>query len=326
VTGEAFLAAGFLLGLLVIAALALRDRRRRQGGELVGDPADSFYHPYTTEFDLVCAGSDLVAELALKAVDARPAQAVGSLDRAERLEQFEQAHAGACVAMAQPRNLNGAAVCILLDQSGSMAERMPLIAGELLSAIEALETGGAATMLAGYTTVGWKGGRSRQQWIAAGRPPYPGRLCDLLHIIYSDFSQTTTAAAVATLLQPAVCFENVDGEAIVWAEQQLLGVPQARRCLIVVSDGAPVDDSSLAANGPNFLWNHLDQVVGDCLERGEIVLGAVGIDHRLDSLFPTSRVISDDGGLASVIVELAVELVTADQTGTNAPGKSTNPS
>lgn len=325
-SGGTLLTAGLLLALLVTVALALRGGRRTDAGELADDPADPFYHPYTIEFDMVCIGSDLLAELAVNAVDARPALSVGSLDRAERHEQLEQAHARASAAMTQPVKLDSAAICILLDQSGSMASRMPQIAGELLAAIEALEAGGAATMLAGFTTVGWRGGRSRQQWIAQGRPRHPGRLCDLLHVIYSDFSETTKVAQLSPLLEPAVCFENVDGEAIVWAEQQLLGQSQARRCLIVVSDGAPVDDSSLAANGPNFLWDHIEVVVGDCLNRDEIALGAVGIDHRVEDLFPASRVVSADSGLADAIAVLAVELIAGDQAESDDIGKSTSPS
>lgn len=203
---------------------------------------------------------------------------------------------------------------------------MPHLAGELLVALERLEGAGAATMLAGFTTIGWRGNRARRHWLAEGSPPYPGRLCDLLHIVYSDFEETTGAEQLAPLLEPAVFFENVDGEAIVWAQRELLGQSDARRCLIVVSDGAPVDDSSLHANGPNFLWRHLEKVAGDCLERGEVALGGIGIDHGVEGLFPASRKVTVDGGLASAIVELVAELMASGQAGTDGSANSTRPS
>ena len=324
--GEGLLAVGLLLALAVIAVLALRDIRRGPNGKAADDQPESLYFPFTTEFDIVCKGSDLAEVLADNAVDARPAQSVGSIELAERLQQFEQAHELASAATARATKLDGAAICVLLDQSGSMAKRMPRAAGQILAALNALEAGGASTMLAGFTTVGWRGGRSRQEWIAKGRPPYPGRLCDLLHVIYSDFSQPTTAAQLSSLMRPAVCFENVDGEAIIWAERQLLSCAHLRGLLIVVSDGAPVDDSTLTDNDSSFLWRHLEKVVGDCLERGEIGLGAVGIDHRVDSLYPVSRVVGAEDPLGQAIVDVALELFNCAEAAPEDPGNTTSPS
>lgn len=324
-SGEELFAASFLLALAVVAAAFLRNVHRRPDGKAADDPSEPFYSPYTTEFDIVCNGSDLADVLADNAVDARPAQAVGSIELAERVQQFEQAHALAHAAIVEPTRLDGVAICVLLDQSGSMAERMPRIAGQILAALNALETVGASTMLAGFTTVGWRGGRTRQAWIAKGRPPYPGRLCDLLHVIYSDFPQPTTAAQFSPLLRPAVCFENVDGEAIIWAERQLRSCDHLRKFLIVISDGAPVDDSTLTDNDPRFLWRHLEMVVGDCLKRGEIGLGAVGIDHSVDSLYPVSRVVSADDPLDQAIVDIALELFDYREAASVAPRNDTNP-
>lgn len=325
-SGGELLAVGLLLALAVVAVLSVQEIRRRPDGKAGDDASKPFYFPFTTQFDIVCNGSDLADVLADNAVDARPAQAVGSTELAERLQQFEQAHALANAEIAGPVRLDGAAICVLLDQSGSMAERMPLIAGQILAALNALEAGGASTMLAGFTTVGWRGGRSRQSWIAKGRPPFPGRLCDLLHVIYSDFPQPTTASQLSSLLRPAVCFENVDGEAIIWAEQQLLACAHCKRLLIVISDGAPVDDSTLTDNEPNFLWRHLEQVVGESLGRGEIGLGAVGIDHRVDSLYPVSRVVGAEGPLGQAIVDVARELFDYAEAASAAPGNATKPS
>ena len=307
-TGE-FVLALVLIALLAFAFAKSRKLKDRQSLRNADDPADPFYHPYTTAFDVVCTGGNLLAVLAENAINAQVAQKPGSLDPTERRRQFQRAHEGASASRpAASGSMKGTAVGILLDQSGSMAERMPRIAGELLAALEHFDAQGAATMLAGFSTVGWKGGRSRQQWQAAGCPAYPGRVCDLLHVVYSGFGETTTPDQLASLLELAVCFENVDGEAIAWAEGQLLGLSHERRCLIVVSDGAPVDDSTLSANGPSFLWNHLVQTISDIAERGEIALGGIGIDYRVESLYPASRVVGEDGELAVAIRSLVAEL------------------
>jgi cobaltochelatase CobT len=322
---EAFLAAAILV-LLPFAFFRARKSRPSADSASAEDPPEAFYHPYTTAFDRVCRGEDLLSLLAAEGLDTSPPRQFGSADALERQREFALSCSQAPVDAVSAADLSGTGICVLVDQSGSMAPVMPRLAGELLAALECLEAAGAATMLAGFTTIGWKGNRARRQWLGEGSPPYPGRLCDLLHIVYSDFGEAIKAEQLAPLLEPAVFFENVDGEAISWAERQLLGRSDAQRFLIVVSDGAPVDDSSLHANGPNFLWRHLNEVVGDCLERREIALGGIGIGHDVRGLFPTSRKVTVDGGLASAIVDLAAELIACDQSGTDEPGKSTSPS
>ncbi len=322
---EALLAAAIII-LLPFAFLQARKSRSSAGSGPAGDPPDAFYHPYTTAFDRVCRGEGLLELLAAEGLDTRPPREFGPADPAERQRQFAQSCSQARAVAVPATDLSGTAICVLVDQSGSIAPAMPHLAGELLVALERLEGAGAATMLAGFTTIGWRGNRARRHWLAEGSPPYPGRLCDLLHIVYSDFEETTGAEQLAPLLEPAVFFENVDGEAIVWAQRELLGQSDARRCLIVVSDGAPVDDSSLHANGPNFLWRHLEKVAGDCLERGEIALGGIGIDHGVEGLFPASRKVTVDVGLASAIVELVAELMASGQAGTDGSANSTRPS
>jgi cobaltochelatase CobT len=323
--GEAFLAI-VLIAVLAFAFYKSRKTDQSAQAKFADDPGERPYYPFSTDFDVVCTGSELIAVLAENAVDARPAQAVGSLELTERTRQFDEAYASVGDVIEVPRNLGGTAIFVLLDQSGSMAERMPRIAGQLLAALNAMEASGASTMFAGFTTVGWRGGRSRRQWIAKGRPSYPGRLCDLLHVVYSKFSVGTTAAQLSSLLQPAVCFENVDGEAIIWAEHQLLSSVHPKRLLIVVSDGAPVDDSTLTENGLKFLWKHLELVVNDCLERCQIGLGAVGIDHRVDSLYPVARVVDAEGAVGQAIVDVAVQLAEKTQASSDDPGNATSPS
>lgn len=272
-------------------------------------PAAPAYRPFTTEFDVVCTGKELGRVLAWKALDRRTSGHQGPLDPAERRLQFDEAYAEAVADRTQPDgDFFDTVVMILLDQSGSMAERMPRVAGALLAALESLEAAGATTLLAGFTTLGWKGGRARRKWIKAGRPHNPGRLCDLLHVVYSAPKQATTRAHLLPLAGVAICFENVDGEAILWAEQQLLSLPHSRRCLVVISDGAPVDDSTLTENPADFLWNHLADTVADLRAKGQIALGGVGIDHDVSRLYPAARQVSAEGGLAAAIIAVAVEL------------------
>jgi cobaltochelatase CobT len=301
-----------LIALLAVAYVKSRKAAVQVQTSSAEDPPEPFYHPYTTIFDRECHGSELLDLLTTEGIDTRMARDAGPIDPAERLRQFKNSHAIAMGTVAPSKNVTGAAICILVDQSGSMAESMPRISGELFAALENLEASGAKTMLTGFTTVGWYGNRSRRQWLTEGRPGYPGRLCDLLHVTYSDFDEVTESKHLAPLLEPAIFFENIDGEAIVWAEQALHKMPNAKRALIVVSDGAPVDDSTLHENGPSFLWNHLQLVIGDCLARAEIAIGGIGINHRVESLFPASRMVDADGGLAGAITELAAQLLISD--------------
>lgn len=300
---------GLLLGALIWLLGAAFIRSRKPDQKSAPDPPEPFYHPYTTAFDRVCRGGELRGLLAAEGRVLGAGRAVGSPDPEERQRQFNEAHARAKAEGVGLPDCHGAAICILLDQSGSMAPTMARVAGELLAVLECLEEAGADVMLAGFTTVGWKGGQSRAAWEGEGSPPYPGRLCDLLHVIYSDFGEASTPALFAPLLEPAIFFENVDGEAIQWAEQQLLAHLSERRCLIVVSDGAPVDDSTLAVNGPNFLWRHLVDNVS-ALRRGKAIsLGGVGIDHDVASVYPAARLVTCEGGLATAIGEIATELL-----------------
>lgn len=296
-----------LVWLLVTALLIWRKRRPARPVH-VPDPPEPFYHPYTTQFDRVCRGAELVETLTAHGVAIGPSGREVLRDPQERQDLFDAGYAEAAAVAPASAGLTGTAIALLLDQSGSMSPVLPRVAGELLAACERLEKAGADILLAGFTTVGWRGGQSRRLWQDEGRPAYPGRLCDLLHIIYSDFGETTAAALLAPMLAPAICFENVDGEAILWAEKTLLAQRHSRRCLIVVSDGAPVDDSTLSANGPSFLWNHLEEAVSGICARGQIALGGVGIDHDVSRLYPAARQVGAEGGLAAAIISVAGEL------------------
>ena len=132
----------------------------------------------------------------------------------------------------------------------------------------------------------WRGGKSRWSWRRAGRPASPGRLCDLLHIIYRSADETIAGPpwSIRNLLRREILKENIDGEAVLWAAHRLRGRSEKRKILVVVSDGAPVDDSTLAANDPLILDRHLREVIASIEHASDIRLGAVG----LTSMYPTS--------------------------------------
>ncbi len=231
--------------------------------EVAIDREDMEYCVYTSAFDMECNGADLAAVLATSGNNIEPSKQAKSIDPSTINDTFDQGYSTARTALVELEmpDLDGYSVMLLLDQSGSMAKRMPRVAGSILATLEWLEGAGALAAMAGFTTVGWQGGRSREQWSKAGRPEYPGRLCDLLHVLYSDFANPTSAADLEPLLEPNVCFENVDGEALLWAQAKLAETRGDKRALIVLSDGAPVDDSTLVENGEGFLWRHLEETV-----------------------------------------------------------------
>ena len=127
-----------------------------------------------------------------------------------------------------------------------------------------LERCGVATEVLGFTTRAWKGGQSREAWLAEGRPPEPGRLNDLRHIIYKRADQPYRHARrhLGLMMREGLLKENIDGEALIWAHNRLLARPEERRILLVISDGAPVDDSTASANSGTYLEKHLRQVIG----------------------------------------------------------------
>ena len=120
-----------------------------------------------------------------------------------------------------------------------------------------------ATEILGFTTRGWKGGQSRESWLAAGRPANPGRLNDLRHIVYKRADEPYRHARrnLGLMMREGLLKENIDGEALLWAHNRLIARPEERRILMVISDGAPVDDSTASANGGSYLERHLRQVI-----------------------------------------------------------------
>ncbi len=197
-------------------------------------------------------------------------------------------------------------VTLLIDNSGSMRGRpisIAAISADILA--RTLERCGVKTEILGFTTRAWKGGQSREAWLADGKPPHPGRLNDLRHIVYKKADEPWRRARrnLGLMMREGLLKENIDGEALLWAHQRLLARPEDRRILMVISDGAPVDDSTLSVNNAGYLEQHLRRVI-EWIERSSPVqLAAIGIGHDVTRYYKRSVTIMDVEQLGGTIIE-----------------------
>ena len=202
-------------------------------------------------------------------------------------------------------------VSLLIDNSGSMRGR-PIAIAAICADILArtLERCGVATEILGFTTRGWKGGQSREAWLTAGRPPEPGRLNDLRHIVYkrADEPYRHGRRNLGLMMREGLLKENIDGEALLWAHNRLIARPEERRILMVISDGAPVDDSTASANGGSYLERHLRQVIDWIEKRSTVELLAIGIGHDVTRYYTRAVTIMDADQLAGAMVEQLAQL------------------
>ena len=206
-------------------------------------------------------------------------------------------------------------VTLLLDNSGSMRGRPISIAAICADVLaRTLERCQVKTEILGFTTVAWKGGRARERWLSAGRPPRPGRLNDLRHIVYkaSDAPWRRTRANLGLMMKEGLLKENIDGEALEWAHRRMLARPESRRILMVISDGAPVDDSTLSVNPANYLEKHLRDVIAMVERRGAVELLAIGIGHDVTRYYDRAVTITDVDQLAGAMTEQLAALFDAD--------------
>ena len=202
-------------------------------------------------------------------------------------------------------------VTLLIDNSGSMRGRpiaIAAICGDILA--RTLERCGVASEILGFTTRGWKGGQSRELWLAEGRPAHPGRLNDLRHIIYKRADQPYRHARrhLGLMMREGLLKENIDGEALLWAHGRLLARPEERRILMVISDGAPVDDSTASANGGQYLDQHLRSVIEWIEKRSPVELIAVGIGHDVTRYYHRAVTIMDAEQLGGAMIEQLANL------------------
>lgn len=301
--------AAIIIGLWLLG-IWLGKRRNR----VAADRPDIPYKVFTDEFDIVCRGRD-VSELLMsdgdvgqfphdakeRSLDARIATADDSR-AAYALQNFRA-----------PMPFDELEVAFILDLSGSIANDLPAVVGNLEALVAELEDAGVKCAVYGFTTRGWRGGLAREKWINTDGPKYPGRLCALLHIVIKEFGQPSDQRDWHGILRADVLKENVDGEAMRWAADRLVARAEPRKWLIAISDGAPVDDSTLQENGADFLFRDWQAAVEAIQSDGQIAIGAIGLRHSVEPIIPDSISIGDPGKLGEAFVDVARRLGSNSQ-------------
>jgi cobaltochelatase CobT len=332
---------GMPIVLVLVTLFIVWDRRRTKGGigrprpdtwratstastsptsQSPAEPARP-YTVYTREFDIEIDAAEIPARLK----GASPDQAKGWTDRhgigwatalglATQLARHERPIEDLAREFG-PRigDIAGdLAVTFLLDQSGSMRGGPIASTVVALTHVEAaLSRIGATTEVLGFSTAGWQGGYARAQWLKNGRPKHPGRLCALLHIVYKSAAATEwLQQSREAMLYPDILRENIDGEALDWAAARLAAIPRPRKLLIMLSDGAPVDDSTLQQNAPEYLERDVLRAITMIGAREDISLGAIGIGYAVGRYYAHSRqseIGSVSADLIALISDLAVQ-------------------
>lgn len=206
-------------------------------------------------------------------------------------------------------------VTLLIDNSGSMRGRPISIAAVCADVLaRTLERSQVKVEILGFTTRAWKGGQSREAWLKAGRPATPGRLNDLRHIIYksADAPWRRVRPNLGLMMKEGLLKENIDGEALEWAHRRMVRRTEARKILMVISDGAPVDDSTLSVNPANYLEKHLRDVIAMVEKRRQVELIAIGIGHDVTRYYQRAVTITDAEQLAGAITEQLAALFESD--------------
>jgi cobaltochelatase CobT len=312
------------------------------------DPSAQFdYKPWTTQFDEVIAATELcdadelarlrgfldqqlvhlqsaVSKLAnrlqrrLMAQQSRSwdfDQEEGMLDAARLARVVVNPTQSLSYKIERETDFRDTVVTLLIDNSGSMRGRpisIAAISADILA--RTLERCGVKTEILGFTTRAWKGGQSRETWLAAGRPPQPGRLNDIRHIVYkrADEPWRRARANLGLMMREGLLKENIDGEALLWAHGRLIARPEERRILMVISDGAPVDDSTLSVNSGSYLERHLRQVIGWIEGKSPVELVAIGIGHDVTRYYTRAVTIMDAEQLGGTIIEQLAALFDTD--------------
>ena len=206
-------------------------------------------------------------------------------------------------------------VSLLIDNSGSMRGRPIMVAAVCADILaRTLERCGVKAEILGFTTRAWKGGAARDLWLKAGKPPQPGRLNDLRHIVYkaADAPWRRARRNLGLMMREGLLKENIDGEALQWAHNRLLGRPEARKILMVISDGAPVDDSTLSVNNGHYLERHLRSVIAEIEGASPVQLIAIGIGHDVTRYYKRAVTIVDVEQLGGAITEQLASLFDED--------------
>lgn len=221
-------------------------------------------------------------------------------------------------------------VTLLIDNSGSMRGRPIMVAAVCADILaRTLERCGVKVEILGFTTRAWKGGSSRDEWIKLGKPQGPGRLNDLRHIVYksADAPWRRARKNLGLMMREGLLKENIDGEALLWAHSRIVARSEQRRILMVISDGAPVDDSTLSVNSGHYLERHLRQVIGEIERASPVELIAIGIGHDVTRYYRRAVTIVDVEQLGGAITEKLAELFDEEpKTPSRGGGLSLQPS
>ncbi|MDT0575040.1 cobaltochelatase subunit CobT [Croceicoccus sp. F390] len=310
-------------------------------------PDDFDYKAYTTDFDEVVAAHDLCDEEELNRLraylDAQLKGLQGVVTRlANRLQRRLMAQQNRSWDFDQEEGMLDAArlarvvtmpghalsykverdvafkdtvVTLLIDNSGSMRGRpisIAAISADVLA--RTLERCGVKTEILGFTTRAWKGGQSREQWLSNGKPATPGRLNDLRHVVYKQADEPWRRARrnLGLMMREGLLKENIDGEALLWAHSRLLMRHEDRRILMVISDGAPVDDSTLSVNSGGYLEMHLRKVIDWIENKSPVQLVAIGIGHDVTRYYRRAVTIMDAEQLGGTMIEQLAGLFEGD--------------
>lgn len=319
---------------------------RRPNWDL-SEALEESYRPFTTEFDEVVEAAELCdpdeltrlrqmldQQLAhLQGVIARLANRMqrrllakqqrswdfnleeGMLDTARLSRVVTNPGHALSFKMERQTDFRDTVVTLLIDNSGSMRGR-PISVAAMSADILArtLERCGVKVEVLGFTTRMWKGGQARERWISAGKPQLPGRLNDLRHIVYKSADEPWRRGRknLGLMLREGILKENIDGEALIWAHNRLIARPEQRRILMVISDGAPVDDSTLSVNPGNYLERHLREVIQYIETRSPVELTAIGIGHDVTRYYRRAVTIVDAEQLGGTMMEKLAELFDED--------------
>ncbi|CAO1654195.1 cobaltochelatase CobT-related protein [Parasphingorhabdus sp. NYA22] len=299
--------------------------KRYFGSRPVKDlPEGSAYRVYTDRFDTILdakhypeflhARSEPNANYVAEAIDERPIRQGDWQELVNECDDLFKALSGKWLSLEADIDMlksqaHDTAITLLIDQSGSLlGDKILHLAAATKWLAHEFEKRDIAFEILGFTTSMWKGGQSRKQWLADGRPEYPGRLNDLLHIVYKPFDDTLSEDAIRTMAHPQLLRENVDGEAIQWAADRLESRKEDGKILVIVSDGAPVDDSTLVQNGPSFMVRHLSAVRDAIADAGSIQLGGVGIGYDVGQYYAVSESDKDLTKIPKRIIEVCKAL------------------
>ncbi len=237
----------------------------------------------------------------------------GYLDPARLTRIVTDATAPLSFKMERDTDFRDTVVTLVLDNSGSMRGRPITVAATCADILaRTLERCGVKVEILGFTTKAWKGGQSREAWLQAGKPKNPGRLNDLRHIIYKNADAPWRRARrnLGLMMREGLLKENIDGEALEWAHRRLLARPEQRKILMMISDGAPVDDSTLSVNPGNYLERHLRFVIEEIENRSPVELLAIGIGHDVTRYYQRAVTIVDAEELAGAMTEQLADLFT----------------